>query len=232
MTGMLHVLVIDDEPQIQRAMRTILNKRGYKVTTASDGEEGLALAAAGAPDIIILDLTLPDMDGVEVCAHLREWTQCPIIVLSVRDGENDKVAAFEKGADDYLTKPFGIEEMLARIGVALRHSTSRQSDTPNKLIKAGPLTIDLAWHVVKRDGKEIKLTVTEYKLLAYLAANHGRVHTHQNILVQVWGQEGTNHPEYLRVYMRQLRKKLEINPENPKFIITESGVGYRFISDE
>jgi two-component system, OmpR family, KDP operon response regulator KdpE len=232
MTNMLHILVIDDEPQVQRAMHTILAKRGYKVTSASDGEEGLALAVTGEPDIIILDLGLPDMDGVEVCARLREWTQCPIIVLSVRDSERDKVAAFEKGADDYLTKPFGIEEMLARIGVALRHSTSRQNGIPNKLIKAGTLTIDLAWHLVKRDGREIKLTPTEYKLLAYLAANEGRVHTHQNILTQVWGQEGTDHPEYLRVYMRQLRKKLEMDPENPRYIITESGIGYRFISDE
>lgn len=232
MTSMLHILVIDDEPQVQRAMHTILAKRGYKVTTAGDGEEGLALAATSEPDIIILDLGLPDMDGVEVCARLREWTQCPIIVLSVRDSEHDKVAAFEKGADDYLTKPFGIEEMLARIGVALRHSTSRQSGMPNKLIRAGTLTIDLAWHLVKRDGREVKLTPTEYKLLAYLAANQGRVHTHQNILTQVWGQEGVDHPEYLRVYMRQLRKKLEVDPENPQYIITESGIGYRFISDE
>ena len=232
MSNMLHILVIDDEPQVQRAMQTILAKRGYKVTTASDGEEGLALAATAEPDVIILDLGLPDMDGIEVCARLREWTQSPIIVLSVRDSERDKVAAFEKGADDYLTKPFGIEEMLARIAVALRHSTNRQNSTPNKLIKAGPLTIDLTWHVVKRDGREVKLTPTEYKLLAYLAANEGRVHTHQNILNQVWGQEGTDHPEYLRVYMRQLRKKLEVDPENPRHIITESGIGYRFISDE
>lgn len=232
MNKTLHILVIDDEPQIQRAMHTILIKKGFRVTTAGNGEDGLALAATTEPDIIILDLGLPDIDGVEVCARLREWTQCPIIILSVRDRERDKVAAFEKGADDYLTKPFGVDEMLARIGVALRHATSRQHDVPVKLIKAGPLTIDLAWHLVKRDGREIKLTVTEYKLLAYLAANHGRVHTHQNILMHVWGPEGSAHPEYLRVYMRQLRKKLEIDPENPQYIITESGIGYRFISDE
>jgi two-component system, OmpR family, KDP operon response regulator KdpE len=231
MSKMLHILVIDDEPQIRRAMRTILTKKGFKVTTASDGEEGLSLAAANEPDIIILDLGLPDMDGVEVCARLREWTECPIIILSVRDNEGDKVAAFNKGADDYLTKPFGIEEMLARVSVALRHSASRQS-VPRKLIKAGALTIDLAWHLVKRDDEEIKLTATEYNLLASLVANRGRVLTHQNILIEVWGPEGAEHTEYLRVYIGQLRKKLEVDPENPRYILTEPGIGYRFISEE
>ena len=231
MTNAPHILVIDDELQIQRAIRTILTEKQFRVTTASRGEEGLALAAANEPDLIILDLGLPDMEGVDVCQRLREWTQTPIIILSVRDSERDKVAALDMGADDYLTKPFGIEELLARIRVALRHSVGRQGEQ-SKVVKAGSLNIDLAWHIVKRDEEEVKLTGTEYKLLAYLAANHGRVLTHQSILTHVWGPEDADHTEYLRVYMRQLRKKLEDDPERPQYILTEPGIGYRFITDE
>src|SRR5687768_13432159 len=226
-----HILVIDDEQQILRAMRTILTENQFKVTTASRGEEGLTLAATIEPDIVILDLGLPDMDGVEVCARLREWTQCPIIILSVRDSERDKVAALDQGADDYLTKPFSIEELLARVRVALRHS-ARAQGTQNKIIKAGPIMIDLAWHIVKRGENDIKLTGTEHKLLAYLAANSGRVLTHQSILTHVWGPADADHTEYLRVYMRQLRKKLEDDPERPRYILTEPGIGYRFLADE
>jgi two-component system KDP operon response regulator KdpE len=226
-----HILVIDDEPQIQRAIRTILAEKQFRVTTASRGEEGLMLAATSAPDLIILDLGLPDMDGVEACQRLREWTQIPIIILSVRDSERDKVAALDMGADDYLTKPFGIEELLARVRVALRHAASRKGEQ-SKVVKAGPLTIDLAWHIVKRGEEEIKLTGIEYKLLSYLASNHGRVLTHQSILIHVWGPADAEHTEYLRVYMRQLRKKLEEDPERPQHILTEPGIGYRFIADE
>ena len=234
MSNAPHILVIDDEPQILRAMRTILTEKQFRVTTASRGEEGLALAAANEPDLIILDLGLPDMDGVEVCTRLREWTQTPIIILSVRDSERDKVAALDRGADDYLTKPFGIEELLARIRVALRHSAraQRAQGAQTKIVKAGSLTIDLAWHSVKRGEADVKLTGTEYKLLAYLAANHGRVLTHQSILTNVWGEADADHTEYLRVYMRQLRKKLEVDPERPQYILTEPGIGYRFIADE
>ena len=226
-----HILVIDDEPQILRAIRTILTEKGFRVTTASRGEEGLTLAATNEPDIVILDLGLPDMDGVEVCKRLREWTQCPIIILSVRDSERDKVAALDMGADDYLTKPFGIEELLARVRVALRHSTHMQG-AQSKVVKAGPVIIDLAWHIVKRGEEEVKLTGTEHRLLAYLAANHGRVLTHRSILTSVWGPADADHTEYLRVYMRQLRKKLEADPERPQYILTEPGIGYRFIADE
>ena len=229
MTAAPHILVIDDEPQILRAIRTILSEKQFRVTTASRGEEGLALAAANEPDLIILDLGLPDMDGVEVCTRLREWTERPIIILSVRDSERDKVAALDQGADDYLTKPFGVEELLARVRVALRHST--RTPEAQKVITAGPLTIDLAWHIVKRGEEEVKLTATEYRLLAYLAANRGRVLTHQSILTHVWGPADADHTEYLRVYMRQLRKKLEADPERPQHILTEPGIGYRFIAD-
>src|SRR5687767_4592951 len=226
-----HILVIDDEPQILRAMRTILNEKGFRVTTANRGEEGLTLAATNEPELVILDLGLPDMDGVEVCRRLREWTQIPIIILSVRDNERDKVAALDMGADDYLTKPFGIEELLARVRVGLRHSASRKGEQ-NKPLKAGLITIDLPWHIVKYVDEEVKLTGTEYKLLAYLATNHGRILTHQSILTHVWGPADANHTEYLRVYMRQLRKKLETDPERPRYILTEPGIGYRFIADE
>jgi two-component system, OmpR family, KDP operon response regulator KdpE len=226
-----HILVIDDEPQILRALRTILTEKKFKVTVANRGEEGLTLAATNPPDIVILDLGLPDIDGIEVCARLREWTQIPIIILSVKDGERDKVAALDKGADDYLTKPFGIEELLAHVRVALRHSAQLQG-RKESVVKAGDLVIDLARYIIKRGSVEVKLTATEFKLLAYLASNTGRVLTHRSILTNVWGEAEADHIEYLRVYMRQLRKKLEADPERPQFILTEPGIGYRFIADE
>ncbi len=231
MSNAPHILVIDDEPQILRAMRTILTEKKFQVTVANRGEEGLALAAANPPDIVILDLGLPDMDGIEVCARLREWTQIPIIILSVRDSERDKVAALDKGADDYLTKPFGIEELLAHVRVALRHSAQLKG-RKESVVKAGDLVIDLGRYIIKRGPVEVKLTATEFKLLAYLASNTGRVLTHRSILTHVWGEAEADHVEYLRVYMRQLRKKLEADPERPQYILTEPGIGYRFISDE
>ncbi len=226
-----HILVIDDEPQILRALRTILIEKQFRVTTANCGEEGLTLAAANPPDLVILDLGLPDMSGIEVCARLRAWTQVPIIVLSVRDAEQDKVAALDQGADDYLTKPFGIEELLARIRVALRHRAQAQGSR-DTVITAGPLSIDLARHVVTRTGADVKLTPTEFNLLAYLAANAGRVLTHQAILKNVWGDPEADQVEYLRVYMHQLRKKLEADPAQPAYLLTEPGVGYRFVANE
>ena len=225
-----HILVIDDEPQILRALRTILTARQFRVSTASRGEEGLALAVAGAPDLIILDMSLPDMDGLEVCRRLREWSQVPIVVLSVRDSERDKVAALDHGADDYLTKPFGIEELLARIRVALRHSV-QASGSKQTIIKAGLMSLDLVQHIVTRDGVEVKLTATEFNLLAYLASHAGRVLTHKMILSNVWDAADADRVEYLRVYMRQLRKKLEADPDHPQVLITEPGVGYRFMAD-
>jgi len=227
-----HILVIDDEVQILRALRTILTAKQFKVSVASRGEEGLALAAAQPPDLIILDLSLPDMDGVEVCARLREWTQVPIIILSVRESERDKVIALDKGADDYLTKPFGIEELLARIRVALRHSAQTLGSQNNQIITAGQVVIDLALHQVTRSGEEVRLTATEFKLLAYLAANIGRVLTNRSILSQVWDPADADRVEYLRVYIRQLRKKLEDDPDHPRMIRNEPGIGYRFMVDE
>ncbi len=231
MASLPHILVIDDEPQILRALHTILIAKQFRVTTASRGNEGLTLAAAQPPDVIILDLSLPDMSGLEVTERLREWTQVPIIVLSVRDSENDKVTALEKGADDYLTKPFGIEELLARIRVALKHSAQAMGSS-QQVINAGPILVDLTSHTVTRSGEEVKLTATEFKLLAYLAANAGRVLTHQAILTHVWDNTYAEHIEYLRVYIGQLRKKLEENPEQPEYIQTEPGVGYRFMTGD
>jgi two-component system, OmpR family, KDP operon response regulator KdpE len=226
-----HILVVDDEPQILRAMRTILTANQFKVTVASSGNEALTLAAAQPPDVIILDLSLPDMDGLQVCEELRQWTQVPIIILSVRDSERDKVKALDKGADDYLTKPFGIEELLARVRVALKHSAQAQGIQPT-VITAGSLTIDLSRHIITLAGKEVKLTVTEFKLMAYLANNADRVLTHQAILNHVWGSADIDHTEYLRVFIGQLRKKLEEFPDSPKYLVTEPGVGYRFITSD
>ena len=227
-----HILVIDDEMQILRALRTILTAKQFRVSVASRGEEGLAMAAAQPPDLIILDLSLPDMDGVEVCARLREWTQIPIIILSVRESERDKVIALDKGADDYLSKPFGIEELLARIRVALRHSAQTLGSQKNQIITAGPVVIDLALHQVMRSGEEVKLTATEFKLLAYLAANAGRVLTNRSILSHVWDPADADRVEYLRVYIRQLRKKLENDPDHPSIIRNEPGIGYRFMVED
>lgn len=225
------ILVIDDEPQILRALKTILGSKQFKVLTASRGEEGLTLAATQKPDLIILDLSLPDISGMDVCSRIREWSQVPIIILSVRDRESDKVRALDLGADDYLTKPFGIEELLARIRVALRHSTV-SSSAQQSVISAGAVEIDLVKHIVTREGVEVKLTATEFKVLAYLASHADRVLTHQAILNHVWDYADSDRVEYLRVYIGQLRKKIESNPEEPEIIITESGVGYRFLTDK
>lgn len=219
--------MIDDEPQILRAMRTILSAHHYQVLIARNGAEGLALAAAENPDVIILDLGLPDMDGIQVCEQLRLWTQTPIIILSVRSEEKDKVRALDRGADDYLVKPFGTEELLARLRVALRHQ-ARNRGAPESVIDAGDLIIDLVSHIVTVGGTEVKLTATEFKLLAYLASHANRVLTHENILHNVWGPEYRDNVEYLRVFMSQLRKKLEQQPKQPVHLLSEPGVGYRF----
>ncbi len=232
MTNPIRVLVIDDEPQILRALKTILAARQFHISTAANGEEGLAVAAAEQPDLIILDMSLPDMEGLQVCKELRAWTLTPIIILSVRDSEKDKVAALDAGADDYLTKPFGIQELLARIRVALRHKSQSTNESKRTIVRSGKLEIDLAGFTVKKENLEVSLTATEFKLLAYLANHAGRVLTHHIILSNVWDPAEADKIEYLRVYMRQLRKKLEEDPEQPKILITEPGIGYRFLADE
>jgi two-component system KDP operon response regulator KdpE len=230
MKTIAHILVIDDEPQMQRALRTILSAHNYRVSAAPTGEEGIALAAAEKPDLIILDLGLPDMDGVEVCSQLRQWTQIPIIILSVRSDEGAKIKSLDHGADDYLVKPFGTGELLARLRVAQRHLAKSQGE-PDTVIVSGDLTIDLIRHIVTRAGSEVKLTATEFKLLAYLASHANRVLTHPNILENVWGPEYRDNIEYLRVFMSQLRRKLEAQPKKPEHILSEPGIGYRFITE-
>lgn len=225
------ILLIDDEPQILRALKTILGSAHFRVISAVTGEEGIALAATQSPDVIILDLSLPDMNGIAVCQQIREWSKTPVIVLSVRDGERDKVMALDSGADDYLTKPFNIEELLARIRVALRHSADSIGNRAT-VIRAGQLSVDLARHTVTLNDEEVKLTATEFKLLAYLAANPDRVLTHQAILTHVWGFEESDHVEYLRVYIGQLRRKIEADPDNPLILVTDPGIGYRFRTAE
>jgi two-component system KDP operon response regulator KdpE len=225
------ILIIDDEPQILRALKTILTARHFDVVMASTGEEGLTLAASSEPDVIILDLSLPDMDGIQVCEKIREWSRVPIIILSVRESETDKVAVLDKGADDYLTKPFGIEELMARIRVAMRHGEQSIGNVKS-IITIGALQIDLAHYSVTNNGVDVRLTATEFKLLAYLASNAGKVLTHRSILIHVWGDEDADHVEYLRVYIGVLRKKLEANPNDPQIIQTEPGIGYRFVIPE
>ena len=225
------ILIVDDEPQILRALRAGLLAHGYDVVSAADGEEALDQAATELPDAVILDLNLPRLSGLDVCKSLREWSAVTIIVLSVRDAERDKVTALDLGADDYLTKPFGTDELLARLRVALRHA-AREAFPPEPVVYAGNVTIDLARHIVKRGQEEVRLTSTEFKLLAYLATNAGRVLTHTQILRHVWGPGYEDETQNLRVYVSQLRRKLDPDSVQPQMITTEPGVGYRFIADE
>ena len=224
------ILVVDDEPKIRLFIRTNLEARGYEVHLAQDGVEAVEKAALVSPDVIVLDVNMPRMDGIEACRRIREWTNTPIIILSVREDEKDKVKALNEGADDYVTKPFGIEELLARIKVALRHSTGSTTSAP--LFTARDLEVDLSQHVVKRRGEIIKLTRTEYELLAYLVSHHGKVLTHKELLHNVWGPEYGEESEYVRVFINQLRRKIEDDPSNPQFILTEPRIGYRFVKPE
>ncbi|WP_066370523.1 response regulator [Neobacillus fumarioli] len=223
------ILVIDDEPQIQKLLRVTLQARGFEIVEASSGEDGILQAAMVRPDLIVLDLGLPDIPGMEVLQRIHEWTQIPIIVLTAKDREEDKISALDSGADDYVTKPFGMGELLARIRVALRHNAKSQ-DEP--ILKFGRLVIDLAGRTVELDGEKIKLTPTEYELLKILATNAGRVMTHKQLLQQVWGgHQYDSNSHYLRVYIGHLRKKIETDSARPNFIITEPGIGYRFMAN-
>jgi two-component system KDP operon response regulator KdpE len=220
------LLVVDDEPQIRRALRVTLRANGYDVHTAATGEEALDLAAVHPPDLMILDLTLPDVDGVAVCRRIREWSQLPIIVLSVRGDEDAKIHAFDEGADDYVTKPFSVPELLARMRVALRH-VSVASKSPHSSVWNGDVEIDLARRLVRRSGNDVHLTPTEYALLRYLAQHAGRVVTHRQLLGAVLGSGYEDSTGVLRVHIASLRKKLEANAAEPRLIVTEPGIGYR-----
>ena len=224
------VLVIEDEPQMLRFLRPALQGHGYRMVEASTGRDGLTQASTRSPDVVLLDLGLPDIDGLEVTRRLREWTQVPIIVISARGREDDKVAALDVGADDYVTKPFGVRELLARLRVALRH-TARSGGTDSARMALGPLDIDFEKRRVSRDGTLVHLTPIEYRLLTELARNAGKVLTHSHLLRQVWGPGYAQQSHYLRVYMAQLRRKLEADPARPRFLVTEAGVGYRFADE-
>jgi len=219
------ILIIDDEVQILRLLEITLSANGYKISEASTGKEGLTMAATGQPVLIILDLGLPDIDGLSVLKKLREWYQKPIIILSVRSSEDDIISALDNGANDYLTKPFRTGELLARIRAAIRLSQD-QTDIP--ILTFDDLIIDLASHTVHKKDQIIKLTSTEFSLLALLAKNEGRVLTHQFILKEVWGMGYVEQTQYLRVFIAQLRKKIEDDPSKPQLLNTESGIGYRF----
>jgi two-component system KDP operon response regulator KdpE len=219
------VVLIEDEPQMRRFLRTVLPGQGYTLFEAQTGQQGLIEAAVRKADIVILDLGLPDMDGVEVVKRLREWSAIPVIVLSARAQEEDKVAALDAGADDYLTKPFGVGELLARLRVALRHAM--RSPEGMQVFESGSLKVDLSARRVEAAGREVHLTPIEYRLLSVLVRHAGKVLTHRQLLKEVWGPSHIEHAHYLRIYMAQLRRKLEEDAAQPRYLLTEPGVGYR-----
>jgi two-component system KDP operon response regulator KdpE len=220
------VLVVDDEPQIVRTLRINLSARGYSVLTAHDGTTALKAAAEGKPDVVVLDLGLPDVDGTEVIAGLRGWTTVPIIVLSARVDSADKVEALDAGADDYVTKPFGMDELLARLRAAVRRAAVVEGG--DAVVETASFTVDLAAKKVRRDGVEVHLTPTEWGLLEVLARNRGRLVAQKQLLQEVWGPAYAKETHYLRVYLAQLRRKLEPEPARPRHLVTEPGMGYRF----
>ncbi len=218
---------MEDEPQMRRFLRITLQGHGYRLIEAATGRDGLTEAATRNPDAVLLDLGLPDIDGLEVTRQLREWSQVPVIVLSAREQEEDKIKALDAGADDYLTKPFGAGELLARIRVALRHRALQQSGSAESLFVLGDLKVDLLKRQVLLDDREIHLTPIEYKLLSVLVRHAGKVMTHNQLLKEVWGSAYVDQTHYLRIYMAQLRHKLEADPARPRFLINEPGIGYR-----
>jgi two-component system, OmpR family, KDP operon response regulator KdpE len=219
------ILVIDDEVQIRRLLEITLSSNGYKISEATNGKDGLVAAATQHPSLIILDLGLPDSDGIDILKKIREWYKKPIIILSVKNSEDDIISALDNGANDFVTKPFRTMELLARIRVALRYSPGNEVDP---VLVFGKFTIDLVNHIARKNEIVIKLTSTEFSLLALLAKNSGRVLTHQAILKEIWGFSYIGQTQYLRVFIAQLRKKIEDDPAKPRFLITESGIGYRF----
>jgi two-component system KDP operon response regulator KdpE len=225
---MNRVLVVEDEPQIVRALVINLRARKYVVDAAHDGATALRLAAARHPDVVVLDLGLPDMDGVEVIRGLRGWTRVPIIVLSARHTSDEKVEALDAGADDYVTKPFGMDELLARLRAAVRRAQPAGPDDDASTVETGSFTVDLAAKKVNRDGADVRLTPTEWHLLEVLVRNTGRLVSQKQLLQEVWGPAYGTEANYLRVYMAQLRRKLEADPSHPRHFVTEPGMGYRF----
>jgi two-component system, OmpR family, KDP operon response regulator KdpE len=227
---MTKVLVVDDEPQIVRALRINLSARGYQVLTAHDGASALRAAAETKPDVVVLDLGLPDLDGTDVIAGLRGWTTVPILVLSARTDSSDKVEALDAGADDYVTKPFGMDELLARLRAAVRRSATSAADGEEAVVVTSSFTVDLVAKKVHRDGSEVHLTPTEWGVLEVLVRNRGRLVAQKQLLQDVWGPQYATESHYLRVYLAQLRRKLEPEPSRPRHLLTEPGMGYRFES--
>ncbi len=225
------ILLIEDEPQMRRFLRITLQSQGYRLVEAATAQEGLIQATTRNPDVVLLDLGLPDLDGLEVAKRLREWTQTPIIVISAREQELDKIKALDAGADDYLTKPFNAGELLARIRVALRHASRRNAGQLEPVFVLQNLRVDLSQRQVFVDDEEVHLTPIEYKLLTVLIRHAGKVITHRQLLQEVWGPAHVNEVQYLRVYMTQLRHKLEIEPARPRFLMNEPGIGYRLKYD-
>lgn len=221
------VLVVDDEPQITRVLKTVLSSQGYEVRTSPDGESALSTFRDWSPELVITDLGMPHMDGVELCQRIREVSTVPIIVLSVEGKEGKKVEALDAGADDYVTKPFGIDELMARVRAALRRRSGARTDEPASF-EAGDFRVDMDARRVHTQGREVRLTPKEFDLFVYMARHPNRVLTHAALLEAVWGQASQEQPEYLRVFMGQLRKKLEPDPSNPRYLVTEPWVGYRF----
>lgn len=225
------VLLIEDEPQIRRFLRAALDSQGFRMVEAATGEEGVTAAATRQPEILILDLGLPDMDGIEVIRRVREWSTVPIIVLSARGQERDKIAALDAGADDYVAKPFGVGELLARMRVALRHAAHGAGDPGESEFAVGDLHVDLVRRQVRVGERQVHLTPIEYRLLTTLIRHAGKVLTHHHLLNEVWGPNQTEQAHYLRVYTAQLRRKLEADPARPRYVLTEPGVGYRLAAE-
>jgi len=221
------VLLIEDEPQMRRFLRAALESHDYRLVEAATGREGVAQATGRNPDVILLDLGLPDADGIDLTRQIREWSTTPIIVISARGKEQDKIAALDAGADDYLTKPFGAGELMARLRVALRHASQPADASPEPVFQVGDLRVDLVKRQVFVAGAEVHLTPTEYKLLTLLVRHAGKVLTHRQLLKEVWGPNAVEHSHYVRVYMTQLRHKLERDATRPELLLTEPGVGYR-----
>jgi len=224
------IVLIEDEAEIRRFLRVTLHARSYRLFEATTGADGLVEVATRQPDVVIVDLGLPDIDGLDVIRRLREWSSVPVIVLSARGGERDKVLALDAGADDYIEKPFGTDELLARVRVALRHAAggAREADA---VFKVGELVVDQARRVVVADNRPVHLTPIEYKILTVLVHHAGKVLTHRQLLREVWGPTHVEHAHYLRVYMGQLRRKIERDPAQPRYLLTEPGVGYRLIDE-